>query len=174
MSDWYEDCNYIYNVTVENIRVKWTRTGGCMYVSPMGKSISIDVGTYIGISSKIGSGVRLGHDAIIQHDVVINSGVNIGNYARIYPYQKVLQNPYYVVGTRFPVSECASGILKIGCEIYKIDIWLQFGESIGEMHYFTKAENEEYMSYVKHYSELLKIREDNGIVVFEDNVDGTD
>ena len=65
-------------------------------------------------------------------------------------------SPLYIRGSKYSLTNCKHGYIKIGCETHTIDEWLANGVEIGKKNGFNDAEIAEYTAYVELFKRVGK------------------
>ena len=62
--------------------------------------------------------------------------------------------PFFIKGSAHTMNECDINTIRIGCEIYSIEYWLENYKTIGWESGYSKAQIKEYGRYLKLYKKL--------------------
>ena len=88
-------------------------------------------------------------------DAWVSEDACVSGDARVYgdAWEK---SPLYIQGTKFSLTNCKYGFLKIGCKEFSFDYWLENYKQIGKDNGFTTEEIEEYAEYIKLFKKIGK------------------
>ena len=64
------------------------------------------------------------------------------------------KSPLYIIGSKYSLTNCKAGHIKIGCKCQTIEWWLQHGEKIADEYGFSAEEKSEYRAYVELFAKL--------------------